>query len=399
MSEKSEIGKDETKHRHRGDAASGKAPLKGKAPVKRSSPANPEETTPKTQVSTPAPQAGNGENSILMECLKSIQSNQTALLKRIETIEKSYEDYECQDFDSYERPYEHAYDYEMDCEEEGSSQSAPNLQKIEDESENTSRFSRLSKRFKAVDVSGEDVDSVLAGTLTDLFRKGMDPEQYEFLVKDENTPRPGNCEGLVVVKMNKLIWDVISPVARTNDRKLQNCETAIVKSAIIMANTVDKIAKLEQVFQDGGQTENAKEMGALVDSCNDALSLLGHANFQTNMARRDFLKPELKREYGHLCTHSIPYTSELFGDDVSKTAKEIEDCAKLGHRLQTGYKIPFKNRAFPRGGRFRGRGMVPRGRGYHPYAGSSSSYSGSRQLDERKNGPRRGGSTFRSTKN
>ena len=34
------------------------------------------------------------------------------------------------------------------------------------------------------------------------------------------------------------------------------------------------------------------------------------------MVRRDRLRPELKREYSHLCTHSIPVTKELFGDDV-----------------------------------------------------------------------------------
>ena len=28
------------------------------------------------------------------------------------------------------------------------------------------------------------------------------------------------------------------------------------------------------------------------------------------------LRPELKREYSHLCTHSLPVTKELFGDDM-----------------------------------------------------------------------------------
>ena len=64
-----------------------------------------------------------------------------------------------------------------------------------------------------------------------------------------------------------------------------------------------------------------------------------------------------------MCNHAYPFTSELFGDDVSKSAKDIEECNKMGNRMQYG----------PQSQRVRGRVMV-RGRfvnrGYHrgPYA-------------------------------
>jgi hypothetical protein len=45
----------------------------------------------------------------------------------------------------------------------------------------------------------------------------------------------------------------------------------------------------------------------------------------------------------------VPYTSYLFGDDVSKAAKDIEDTRKIGSRLG-GYR----GRPFYRGGRGRG---------------------------------------------
>ncbi|KAH3876428.1 hypothetical protein DPMN_000268 [Dreissena polymorpha] len=32
----------------------------------------------------------------------------------------------------------------------------------------------------------------------------------------------------------------------------------------------------------------------------------------------------LKYEYAHLCNQQLPYTNQLFGDDVSKAAKEKE---------------------------------------------------------------------------
>lgn len=44
------------------------------------------------------------------------------------------------------------------------------------------------------------------------------------------------------------------------------------------------------------------------------------------------LKPKLKYEDAHLCNHQVPYTNQLFGDDVSKAAKEIE--ANIGIKMQ-----------------------------------------------------------------
>ena len=54
----------------------------------------------------------------------------------------------------------------------------------------------------------------------------------------------------------------------------------------------------------------------MIENCNTVLALLGHTNRQINMARRDLLKLELKDEDAHLCNHTLPFTNELFGDDV-----------------------------------------------------------------------------------
>ncbi len=69
--------------------------------------------------------------------------------------------------------------------------------------------------------------------MTEFFVNGIDEDRYTELVKDEVTPRPANCEGLVTVKTNQLIWDALGSTAKTNDRKLQTIETAVVKAATI----------------------------------------------------------------------------------------------------------------------------------------------------------------------
>jgi hypothetical protein len=64
----------------------------------------------------------------------------------------------------------------------------------------------------------------------------------------------------------------------------------------------------------------------------------GHANKQINLTHKDFLKPQLNKEYYHLCNHSRPFTKYLFGDNVSKSAKEIEDVSKISHKMFSAHK-------------------------------------------------------------
>ncbi|CAG2256275.1 unnamed protein product [Mytilus edulis] len=185
----------------------------------------------------------------------------------------------------------------------------------------------MSKKFKQKELTGENIDETLVENITDLFRNGMDESQYNEMIKDELNPRPGNCDGLVIVKTNQLIWDLISPFAQTCDKKMQNIERSVVKASVLLSKTVNNIAKTDN---------ETNEFSEVIDECNDVLALLGHTNRQINLARRDFIKYELNNEYTHLCAQSQPYTTFLFGDDVSKVAKDIEDCSKIANRIHFG---------------------------------------------------------------
>ncbi|CAC5387541.1 unnamed protein product [Mytilus coruscus] len=226
----------------------------------------------------------------------------------------------------------------------------------------------MSKRFKQKELTGENIDETLAENITDLFRNGMDESQYNEMIKDELNTRPGNCDGL------------------TCDKKMQNIERSVVKAAVLLSKTVNKVAKTDN---------ETNEFSEVIDECNDVLALLGHTNRQINLARRDFIKYELNNEYTNLCAQSQPYTTFLFGDDVSKVAKDIEDCSKIAHRIHFGRGSSRSRGRFGRGGR----GIFGRGRGRGRGIGRGSYESHSRQdfsstsNDSRaKNYPRRGGS-------
>lgn len=121
-----------------------------------------------------------------------------------------------------------------------------------------------------------------------------------------------------------------------------------------------------------------QKLEKIVDECNDSLALLDHANRQMDMTRRDLIKPELRYKYLQLCAQSVPYTAWLFVDDIYKTAKEIEDCSKIGQKLQYN----------SRGGTFRGRirGILrrrrPRGRGIYSNSVYSPNYGYSKRGGE-----------------
>ena len=78
---------------------------------------------------------------------------------------------------------------------------------------------------------------------------------------------------------------------------------------------------------------------SLVESGLDALALLGQANKQLVHRRREALKPVIQNDFAHLCSQSLPYTSWLFGDDVSKNVKDIKDMERFEENGEEWWKL------------------------------------------------------------
>ena len=93
---------------------------------------------------------------------------------------------------------------------------------------------------------------------------------------------------------------------------------------------------LDKVAQDAGNSVVAQEVAKV----NGALALLGNANHKTNLARRFVMRREINQKYAHLCSDRVPITRFLFGDDVSQSAKQIEETEKLKNKI-TAKRTPF----------------------------------------------------------
>ena len=107
---------------------------------------------------------------------------------------------------------------------------------------------------------------------------------------------------------------------------------------------------------------------------------LAAAVFEMNMLRRELIKPGLPEKFLPLCKISIPVTENLFGDELSKSIKDIDEMNKI-----TG-KMARQHRYAPYGIRGRGRGnnqqhFLARGgsqptRPTRPYRGNLSARRG-----------------------
>ena len=192
------------------------------------------------------------------------------------------------------------------------------------------------------------VDTELASLANSVFCDGMSEEKYKEF--KDNVHRPENCEALTNVRLNQLIWDIVKPQTSSMDSKMQVTQTCLAKAGILVT----------QMLNDLPSTVS----GDTLDLGTKALAFLGHGFHNLCLRRRELVKPELKAEYLHLCSSTVPHSTLLFEDDVEKRVKDISDVNKVGVRIAT---------RGPRGKPYSGRGSRggQRGRGRGGWSGQS----------------------------
>ena len=178
-----------------------------------------------------------------------------------------------------------------------------------------------------------DVNEELAEFVNSAFIDGITEEHQTLLVKDIN--RPSNCPALVKTKVNQPIWRLLNSHTQTDDSKMQAIQNNIIKAA----TNFTKI--LHECGDDMGE--------AMVEMGTNALALLGQSNKLINNKRKEFHRTDLDVRYHYLTSSSLPYTADkLYGDEVNKNIKEIQDINRVGRNIGRGHSaVPrcvFKGR-------------------------------------------------------
>lgn len=79
---------------------------------------------------------------------------------------------------------------------------------------------------------------------------------------------------------------------------------------------------------------------------NDTFKLLQIVFADLSQRRRDFLIPELTKEFKTSCAVDNPVTSKLFGDDLDKQIKETTDARRISRKIVHSNGADRNNRKY-----------------------------------------------------
>lgn len=340
----------------------------------RSESANPEPRAP-SPLPSPASESSEGEKDIksIKESIQSLMVAVSGLTKTVNTVKRKQEEYEIPLFYGDDDDYEF-FEREEDMEVE---ELPPQKRARSDDSEpmpstsrgNASLLDKLTNEFELEEKTGDDINPRFAEIINAFLSKGFSVDALDNM----DYIRPKNLEYLQKVKVNGELWSGLGSGVRSADLKLQNIQGMVIKSMIPIIQVANKCLDA---------TENKAEMPQpeeIFNNLRDAIAMLANTSHTICMNRRNNIKPQLKEQYKSLCAPVNPVTSELFGDNLSAAAKDLNETNRLTQKMSAGDQS-FKFRTRGQGGqrryngptrsvqRYGRQGFLPRGGPWPPQA-------------------------------
>ncbi|MPC81825.1 hypothetical protein E2C01_076460 [Portunus trituberculatus] len=157
----------------------------------------------------------------------------------------------------------------------------------------------------------------------------MHSDDYKLICEDDITKRLKNCHTLTPVDCNPEVLDALKSGKKKMDHRLQDVSKDILWAATIVTKS---LLALDKVAQDEDLPQVAREVGVL----NEALALLGNANYKNNLARRFTMKSKINHKYAHQqgASYSFPVRDQnkrLLGFAF---AQEFQPYGQLRHRAR-----------------------------------------------------------------
>ena len=232
---------------------------------------------------------------------------------------------------------------------------------------------------------GAPVNSGLAKIIDIFLSKGCAQEK----ILQMPYARPANIQFLQKIKVNSSLWPTFNKQTKWNDVKFQQIHESI------MLGMMPLIQVANTCLNKDDKKETIDDPGALFVKLKDSIAVLADTCHEVGMTRKRALKPFMKEHYRTLCGPDVPITTELFGDDLSTTAKDLGEINKLAYTITID-----KNRGrgggrpFRRGGRYRGNGRGQGPSGYNNNNNQNFTYQRGAPQQRGRGGGRRPGSGF-----
>lgn len=153
---------------------------------------------------------------------------------------------------------------------------------------------------------------------------------------------PTNCDGVRVPKVNSEVWHNLAQhqhkFMRTRDVKMASIQKSVVAGSAAILQLLEFFTQASKPSSKDTPKSSLGDYGQLEQMFKTglhALTLLGHANYDLSLRRRDSMRTLLKQDLAAaLCGPEIPVTSYLFGDDFTRSLKEAKQVAQMGRDVK-----------------------------------------------------------------
>ena len=171
---------------------------------------------------------------------------------------------------------------------------------------------------------GPDMNPQLANIFTNLLGKKLSDEKVK--QKIEENPPPRNIPLLHPPRVNECIWELLKAAPRSTDIRMRKIQVRLTRGLVALARLTEEVVKAKK----RGTSPDLQEY---LNMSLQAFALIGNANYELSLRRRETLRSQLNPQYSRLCYPSTPVTTDLFGDDITKLVEDITKVQKLGANL------------------------------------------------------------------
>ena len=190
------------------------------------------------------------------------------------------------------------------------------------ENSNIEKLNKLSSDFEAKEVYGPKVHDNLAN----MVNLGMKASFSNTATKDlmSKYQVPQNCEFLRVPLINPELWnsESLQDSYRDNDKLMYKNQKLITKAMVPIVQIMNSCLE-----------KNDSVNNRLFDLASDAFSMMAYVHRDQSNIRRQLLKPAVSKPYRKLCNASTPVTENLFGDDLHKQIKDMNESRKFANNI------------------------------------------------------------------
>ena len=184
------------------------------------------------------------------------------------------------------------------------------------------KLDQLSQDFEEKESFGEKINDKLAKTVNSGMKALFSKNNANELSKKYNTPE--NCEWVRVPLINPELWnsDGLSDSYKASDKLLYKNQKLVTKAMLPIIQIMNQC-----IEKDSDNTT--------FELACDAFQMLSYAHRDSSNIRRHMLKPAVSKTYRKLCSPSTPISEFLFGDDLHKQIKDLNETKKFTHEIST----------------------------------------------------------------